>query len=202
MSVWPCCRWAPAAWLCPDPTSSGTAAHSIFGSRRRSPERNCSPSFRTFAPTCSRSINPDNHDFSVRNIDGTKAGSNLYDPSYATPYAIHVNLGVQRELAPGFVVSADVVWRQFVHTFINGIDYNRFNSADGPVIPACTPAQRSDVHAVCSNGNIYFDTTIGRARYKGLLVRVEKRFTRPGPVSRLLRAQQLRGQQRDRHRHE
>src|SRR5205823_3013380 len=47
----------------------------------------------------------------------------------------------------------------------------------GPVIPACTASQRSDVHAVCSNGNIFFDTTIGRARYKGLLVRVEKRFT-------------------------
>ena len=31
---------------------------------------------------------------------------------------------------------------------------------------------------MCSNGPMYFDTTIGRARYLGLLVRVEKRFSR------------------------
>ena len=37
--------------------------------------------------------------------------------------------------------------------------------------------QRDDVRAVCSNGNIFFDTTIGRARYPGLLVRAEKRFS-------------------------
>jgi Carboxypeptidase regulatory-like domain len=123
-----------------------------------------------------QSINPDNRDFSVRNLDLTKQASNLYDPAYVTPYAVHVGLGVQRELAPGLVVSADVVWKQFVHTFINGIDYNRFNSVEGPVILACTATQQRDVHAVCSNGSIFFDTTIGRARYKGLLVRVEKRF--------------------------
>ena len=123
-----------------------------------------------------RSINPDNRDFSVRNIDLTKEGTNLYDPTYAAPSALHVGLGAQRELAPGLVVSADIVWKQFVHTFINGIDYNRFNSVQGPVIPACTAAQQGDVHAICSNGNLYFDTTSGRARYKGLLVRVEKRF--------------------------
>jgi hypothetical protein len=123
-----------------------------------------------------QSINPDNRDFSVRNIDLTKEGSNLYDPSYATPYAVHIGLGVQREIVSGFVVSADVVWKQFLHTFINGIDYNRYNSVAGPMIPTCTPAERRDVHAVCSNGRIFFDTTIGRARYRGLLMRVEKRF--------------------------
>ena len=122
------------------------------------------------------SFNPGNRDFSVRTIDFTKEGRNLYDPSFKTPYAIHLNLGVQRELAHGFVVSADVVWKRFIHTFINGIDYNRWNSAGGPVIPACLGPQRNDVTAVCSNRNIYFDTTIGRARYEGLLVRVEKRF--------------------------
>ena len=73
-----------------------------------------------------RSLNPDNRDFSLRNIDLTKQGQNLSDPSLATPYAIHGSLGVQRELTPGFVVSADVVWKRFVHTFINGIDYNRW----------------------------------------------------------------------------
>jgi carboxypeptidase family protein len=124
-----------------------------------------------------RSVNPDNRDFSLRNIDRTKQGTNLYDPHYQTPYAVHFSLGVQRELAAHFVVSADVVWKRFSHTFINGIDYNRWNSTTGPVIPPCTDAQRNDVHALCSMGNIFFDTTIGRARYTGLLVRGEKRFS-------------------------
>ena len=125
-----------------------------------------------------RTRNPDNRDFSVRNLDFTKSGANLYDPSYETPYGIHVGLGVQRELARGVVLNADVVWKRFVHTFINGIDYNHWNSVAGPVIPACTTEQKNDVTAVCSNGNIYFDTTIGRDRYLGLLVRAEKRFSR------------------------
>jgi hypothetical protein len=123
------------------------------------------------------SVNPDNRDFSVRNLDRTKEGMNLYDPDYATPYAVHVSIGAQREIAGGLVVSADFVWKQFVHTYINGIDYNRWNSAEGPVIPACTPDQRSNLQATCSNGSLYFDTTIGRARYKGLLVRAEKRLS-------------------------
>ena len=113
----------------------------------------------------------------MRNIDHTKEGT-LLDPSYQTPYAVHVNLGVQRELASDLVVSADVVWRQFIHAFMSGIDYNRFNDPRGPVIPNCTLARRNDDQAVCSNGSIMFDTTFGRARYKGLLVRVEKRLSR------------------------
>lgn len=124
-----------------------------------------------------RMRNPDNRDFSVRNLDFSKSGANLHDPSYQTPYAVHLTLGVQRELAGGIVLNADVVWKRFIHTFINGIDYNRWNSASGPVIPVCTGQQRNDVTAVCSNGSFYFDTTIGRARYMGLLVRAEKRFS-------------------------
>jgi hypothetical protein len=123
------------------------------------------------------SIAPDNRDFSIRNIDRTKQGSNLYDPDYKTPSAVHMNIGVQRALGAGFVAGADVVWKWYSHTFINGIDYNRWGSTTGPVIPACTPAQQSDVTALCSNGNLYFDTTIGRAQYRGLLVRIERRFS-------------------------
>ena len=128
-----------------------------------------------------RSLNPGNRDFSVRNIDLTKQGQNLSDPSLSTPYAIHGSVGVQRELTPGFAVSADVVWKHFVHTFINGIDYNRWVPGQGAVptravVPPCTVEQRNDVRATCSNGSIFFDTTIGRARYRGLLIRAEKRF--------------------------
>jgi hypothetical protein len=120
-------------------------------------------------------LNPNNRDFSTRNIDFTKEGANLSDPNYKTPYAVHVSLGVQRELARGVAVSADVVLRQFVNTHINGIDYNRYRSAAGPLSRPCAPEERDDVQAVCSNGPIMFDTTIGRARYKGLLVRADTR---------------------------
>ena len=70
-----------------------------------------------------------------------------------------------------------MVWKRFDHTYINGIDYNRFNSAAGPIIRRCTNVERDDVDAPCSNGPIMFDTTIGRAQYAGLLVRAERRLS-------------------------
>ena len=132
--------------------------------------------------TLMQSLNPDNRDLSVRNIDLLKRGNNLVDPSYTTPSSLHLSAGLQREIASGFVLSADVVWKRFRNTFINGIDYNRWNSTDGPVLPMCTPAQKLDVHAVCSNGPIFFDTSSGRARYRGLLLRAEKRLPGRGQL--------------------
>ncbi|MEK6284836.1 MAG: carboxypeptidase regulatory-like domain-containing protein [Acidobacteriota bacterium] len=126
--------------------------------------------------------NPDNRDFTFRNLDLDKAGSNLYDPLYEAPYALHLNVGVQREIARDLVLSADFAWRRFLHTFLGGIDYNHFNrrinGVRTPVIPSCTPTQRNDLAAICSAGQITFDNTTGIAQYKGLLVRVEKRFSR------------------------
>lgn len=124
-----------------------------------------------------RSRNPDNRDFTYRNLDLTKSGQNMYDPSYRLPQSVHLTLGVQRELSSNTVLSADFVWKRFAHTFINGIDYNRWFSAAGPVIPKCTDDQKADLAAPCSNGAISFDTTIGRDRYAGLLVRAERRFS-------------------------
>ena len=124
-----------------------------------------------------RQLNPDNRDFTFRNLDLDKSGQDLSDPFYETPYAFHFNLGLQRELARNLVLTADLAWRRFLHNFIPGVDYNRFNSAQGPVISRCSPAQRSDITAVCSAGPITFDNSIGIAQYKGLLVRLEKRFS-------------------------
>jgi hypothetical protein len=80
-----------------------------------------------------QTLNPGNRDFTIRNLDSTKEGQNLYDPGYTTPYAVHASLGFQRELAPRLVLGADVVWKDFHDTFINGIDYNRWNGPRGPV---------------------------------------------------------------------
>src|SRR5262249_51432359 len=126
-----------------------------------------------------RTLKPDNRDFTFRNIDRDKTWGNLSDPSYETPYGLHFNLGVQRELARDLVLTADFAWRRFLHTYMAGIDHNRFSSRpQGTVIPVCPDAQKNDLTAVCSNGPITFDNTTGIAVYKGLLVRLEKRFSR------------------------
>lgn len=122
-------------------------------------------------------LNPNNRDFSFRNLNLDKTGAFLSDPFYETPYGLHFGLGLQRELASNLVLTADFAWRRFLHTVLSGIDYNRFRRPQGPVIPACTAAQRSDLTAVCSAGPITFNNTSGIAQYKGLLVRLEKRFS-------------------------
>jgi hypothetical protein len=129
------------------------------------------------------SLNPANRDLSTRNIDRSKEGTALSDPFFATPYAVHLNVGMQRQFSPELIVSADVAWRQFVHTVITDIDYNRWLGADGPVIPRCDPALRDDVAARCSNGPITFDATIGRARYKSLLLRADRRLAGRGQLT-------------------
>ena len=55
---------------------------------------------------------------------------------------------------------------------------NHFNSVRGPVIAKCTEDQRDDPYAICSMGAINVQANSGRATYKGLLVRADKRFSR------------------------
>jgi hypothetical protein len=125
-------------------------------------------------------LNPENRDFTFRNLDLNKTGAaSLSDPFFEAPYAMHFGVGVQRELAPDLVVSADFAWRRFLHSLLFGIDYNRFNrQPSGPVIPRCTGIQSSDLTAVCSTGPITFDNSSGIAEYHGLIVRLEKRLSR------------------------
>ena len=120
---------------------------------------------------------PNNRDFSVTNIEADKQGSvdasNLPNTS-----ATHVSLGVQREIVRDLVVSADFVVRQFNHISPPDlIDANHFSSARGPVLPICSETQQSNPKALCSLGPITVTSGIGSARYEGLLVRAEKRFS-------------------------
>jgi hypothetical protein len=124
-------------------------------------------------------IDPSNRDFSITNLDLLKTGMNLYDPAYRSPSSLQLTVGIQRELPAAIVVSADAVLKRFSHTFINGIDYNHFNrppSLGGPVIRKCVGSESMNPAEQCSTGPMFFDTTIGRDMYKGLLVRVERRF--------------------------
>lgn len=85
-------------------------------------------------------------------------------------------MGLQRQVARDFVVSADLAYRHFIHIGWP-LDLNHFNSARGPVVPKCTGAQQNDPGALCSAGPINVWQVAGRATYKGLLLRADKRFS-------------------------
>jgi hypothetical protein len=115
-------------------------------------------------------------------INKTLSGANtgLYPADFPSPSALHSNLGVQRRISADFVLSADFAYRHFVHTAREGLvplDLNHFNNVRGPVIPKCTAAQAKDPLALCSVGTIQVMEAPGRATYKGLLLRAEKRLS-------------------------
>jgi hypothetical protein len=66
-------------------------------------------------------------------------GGTLIDPNYKTPYGIQLNLGVQRELRPGLVISADYVHNRGVH-FNLSRDRNRLGAANTLHIPTAQAA--------------------------------------------------------------
>ncbi len=122
--------------------------------------------------------NPNPNDLSVRNINVTKQGTDLFQNNYPSPYSRHISLGVQREVIRNLVVTADFVYRHFYKQEVGTIDYNRFNRVAGPVIPRCAnTAQANDPRANCSLGPIEFRPAIGRTNYKALLLKIDKRFS-------------------------
>jgi hypothetical protein len=123
-------------------------------------------------------INPN-----VRGIQVGKQGTNLYPLDYPVMRSYHMNVGVTRDLGHDMVVNVDFVRRIFVNTLLGALDYNRFNrfinGVQTPVIPRCaTAAQAADVNAQCSTGSITFWTPAGREVYNGLLVKLDKRFSK------------------------
>jgi hypothetical protein len=54
---------------------------------------------------------------------GFGLGASMYDPNYRTPRSVQMNIGVQREIRPGVVFSADFVRNVQTHYFL-GIDVN------------------------------------------------------------------------------
>jgi len=119
-------------------------------------------------------------DPTIQTIELTKTGGGLNPIDVPRTSSVHVNVGVQRQIARDFVVSADFVYRHFDHVGIGQPDMNHFKRAPnrgGPVIRLCEDAQLNDPQAVCSNGPINVQSNAGRATYKGLLMRAEKRFS-------------------------
>ncbi|HEY1271330.1 MAG TPA: carboxypeptidase regulatory-like domain-containing protein, partial [Terriglobales bacterium] len=117
-------------------------------------------------------------------VNKQAAGPGLFPADYNGPgSALEASGGLQREIVRDFVISADFAYRHFLHLDIGGvgqagIDLNHYNSVHGPVIGGCSEAQRNDVQAICSLGPINVHVSPGRATYKGLLVRAEKRLSK------------------------
>lgn len=131
----------------------------------------------------SASLAPKNlNDLSVRNINVSKSGAQLFPKNYPVQHGIHVSAGIQRQLTNDMVVSVDFVRRVYLNTLLGEIDYNRFNrfisGVQSPIIPICSRAQSSDPAANCSNGPITFWTPGGRSVYNAMLLKVDKRFTK------------------------
>ena len=142
--------------------------------------------------------NPTNTDLSIRNINIFKQapGLDMFVPDFRPPYSQQAGLGIQRQIKPDLAISADFVYRHILRTRIRNTDLNHFYAASGPVIPPCTSAaQANDPAAECSTGSMTFDVSGGRATYEGLLVRLDKRFTRHFSFVASYAYQDLRGTQ-------
>ena len=113
----------------------------------------------------------------VRNVQLFKTGQGLIPANFHLPYSEHVSLGVQREVRSDLIVSADFVFRQYMHQLINDTDLNHFYSSAGPVIPKCKAGQSLDVNAECSNGVIEGNISGARSHYTGILFKADKRFS-------------------------
>ena len=137
-------------------------------------------------------------DLSVRGIEVIKQGDQIVDPDSTTAYSIHLNGGIQRELRPNLVLTADYVMRRYLHVGpLQGIfivDRNRFNRprvtgvdpttgvvsfVRDPVIPLCNLAQTNafDPKDNCSTGPINVFSSGANFRYQGLHLKLEKRYS-------------------------
>ena len=140
----------------------------------------------------------DGSDLSVRGIEVIKQGDQIVAPDSTTAYSIHLNAGIQRELRPNLVLTADYVMRRYLHVgALQGIfilDRNRFNRprvtgvdpstgvvsfVRDPVIPLCNLAQTNafDPKDNCSTGPINFYASGANFRYQGLHLKLEKRYS-------------------------
>ena len=120
-------------------------------------------------------------DPTLTQIEISKQASPAIFPVHVpNPSAVHLHLGMQRELPWRLVLGADVVYRRFSNAPQGGgsIDLNHFNSVRGAAIPRCTTvADAADPLVPCSRGAINVQQAAYRFTYKGLLIRAERRVS-------------------------
>jgi len=126
-------------------------------------------------------VNAANTDLSLTTIDLFKTGTELISPDFVPQSAQHFSLGVQRQITNDFALSADFVYRHFIHLTLRDQDLNHYyeyvNGVQTPVIPACPASLALVPKAPCSNGGVGVITSGGTSVYRGLLLRLDKRFS-------------------------
>src|SRR4029077_13458986 len=63
------------------------------------------------------------------NIDKGVVSGDILDPHYKSPYGAELNIGVQRQLRPGLVLTVDYLLNRGVH-FNMAVDRNRVGAAN------------------------------------------------------------------------
>lgn len=103
----------------------------------------------------------------------------LIDPDIKIPYSLTYSIGAQREMPWNTVLSADFVWRRYVHTFFqrDRALWNRAASLGGPAVRACSAAEATNPTVRCLNGPFEVFEGSGRNDYRAILMKLEKRFT-------------------------
>jgi hypothetical protein len=103
----------------------------------------------------------------------------LIDPNIKIPYSMTYSVGFQRELPMNTLLSADFVWRRYLHTFFqrDRALWNRSAAFGGPVIRPCTAAEAVNPTVRCLNGPFEVFEGSGRSDYRAILTKLEKRFT-------------------------
>jgi len=111
------------------------------------------------------------------NIQLFKTSIGLLPTNFKLPYSEQASIGVQRELRSDLMVSADFVFRQYMHQLIINADLNHYYSAGGAIVPKCVGSQSVDIAAECSSGPLEADLSGARSHYEGLLMKLTKRFS-------------------------
>ncbi len=127
-------------------------------------------------------VDPTNKSLAVTTIDLFKTGTELFTKAFQPPSAQHASIGIQRQFTSDFAITADLVMRHTIHLTNRDIDMNDYyryvNGVQTPVLPICSSAQSLVPGAPCSNGSVQITNDEGTNRYIGLLVKVDKRFTK------------------------
>jgi hypothetical protein len=125
-------------------------------------------------------LNPNNTSLALTTIEFAKQGTELFWRDYVPPSAQHFNLGIQRQVTNDLAITADFVYRHDVHLTERDIDANHYhryiNGVQTPVLPICTGNQASIPTYPCSTGEIDVTGSGGTDVYRGLLLKVDKRF--------------------------
>ncbi len=97
-----------------NPVAIGTVANQIAAFQKQ---------YQTESPFNLNAPNP-NYVGSLLNRGlGFGLGANMYDPNFRTPRSVQMNIGIEREIRPGMVFSADFMRNVQTHYFL-GIDEN------------------------------------------------------------------------------